>query len=288
MGLKITRKILCVILSCAVAVSTMLVLASFVLNSTLGSQSFYIKNIVTSEIAADCEAQLDAEYEALAVESGIPARVFQMVKNSTSTMESLQMAVENLFSDESADLYSQNKVEYFYNLCTEYLEGNGVAYSEASVRIVAEKAARIYSDCVGIHNADMLKTFIPKFSRSCSKTGSAALVVIVGALILMCLLYSKRENAFAYTIAGIVGGAIATTLGSVISIIAKVGSAISVSPIAYQQSFIDMTRKSFLMLLLVSFACVIAGGVAMFFAKKQAYRDEMRRNTRFSKIIGRL
>lgn len=287
MGLKATRKLLSVILAVIVAASTVIMLASFVAGSTFATQGYLTKHLISDELADECEAQLNMKFDALEIKSGVPARVFEIVEQDYNTKESLSLAVQYLFTDESSTLYNQDKVDYFYNLCVEYLDGNNISYDKASVQNTAEEAAQIYSDCVGIHNADTIKDYLSVFSRSCARAGSAALVIIVASVILLNMIYKTKEKAYLYTAGGAAGGALASAIGAVLCMITKVGSDFDFEPAVYQQSFYSMTGRYFIILLIVSiaFLAVIYASAAAVIKKQN--KDNARKETRFTKIIGK-
>jgi hypothetical protein len=287
MGLKATRKLISIILAVITAISTVMMISSFVLDLTFSTKNYFTKYIVTDELVAECEAQLEMKYSALEVKSGIPSRVFEMVEKDYNTAESLNLAVQNVFTDESETLYSEDKVNYFYKLCVEYLDGNEISYTKSSVERVAEEATEIYSDCVGIHNTESIENYLSRFSQNCAKIGSAALLVIVLALILLSFIYNTRGNAYLYIIGGAAGGSIATALGSIFCIIAKVGSKFAFEPAVYQYSFYSMTKRYFLILLVVTIIFTIIMYGLAFLVLYKYRKDELRKNTRFDKVIGR-
>lgn len=287
MGLKATRKLLSVILAAIIAACTVLTLTSIVIGSTFSTQGYLTKHLINDELVAECESQLNMKYEALEVKSGIPARVFEMVEKDCSTAESLNLAVQYLFTDESSTLYNQDRVDYFYKLCTEYLDGNNISYKKSAVQNTAEEAARIYSDCVGIHNADTIKGYLSTFSQSCARVGSVSLVVTVCALFLLMIMYTARDTACLYIAGGLAGGGIAAAIGSIICIAAKIGSEFSFEPAIYQQSFYSMTKLFFITLLIVSLVFLaLIYAVAGIILKKQN-EDRKQKETRFKKIIGK-
>lgn len=288
MGLKATRKLLSVILAVIIAVCTAVMLTSFVISATFSTQGYLTKHLISDELVAECEAQLNMKYDALEIKSGIPARVFETVEKDYNTEESLNLAVQYLFTDESSTLYNQDRVDYFYKLCTEYLEGNEISYKKASVRNTADEAARIYSDCVGIHNADTIKGYLSTFSQSCAKAGSASLVVIVCAIILLTVMYRTRETACLYAAGGAAGGGLAAVIGAVLCIITKVGSGFAFEPEVYQQSFYSMTRLYFVILIIASTVLLAIIYAVIAAIIKRYNEDKNRKETRFIKIIGRL
>ncbi|MFR5875343.1 MAG: hypothetical protein ACLUFN_02510 [Eubacterium sp.] len=275
MGLRATRKLLSVILAVLTAACTVLMLASFVVTSTLSSQGYITKHLINETLVAECESQLNIKYDALALKSGIPARVFEMAASEYGVEESLNTAAQYIFSEESATLYNQDRVDYFCKLCTEYLEGNDISYKKEYVQNTAEEAAQIYSDCIGIHNADTVKDNISGLNQSCAKIGSAALVVIVAALILLTVMYKTKSTAYLYSAGAAAGGGIAATIGSLVCLIAKVGSDFAVEPAIYQQSFSAMIRLYFIILLIVSIAfSAIAYSFSTVLIKKNNSRNK--------------
>lgn len=287
MGLKKTRIILSVILSVIIAASTVVTLTALVLNSTFATQSYLSKYLITDELVSTCEQQLDAKYAALEEKSGIPARVFLMIKNDVNTGDSLRLAVANLFSDESSDLYSQDRADYFYRLCVEYLEGNKIEYKEAAIRNVSQEATKIYSDSVGIHNADSITKYLSSYKLTCAKITSAGLLVLILCVALLTLLYTKREDALLHIGISVSSGGLGVALGALICLILKVGSKFDFSPMVYQQSFYNMTKHFFLLLVLAGIACLILAYSGVLYIVKSVNNEKHRKNSRFSKVIGR-
>jgi hypothetical protein len=286
MGLKGTRKLLSLFLVVIISFSVAIAITSMVTNLTFSTRSFLTNNLVTDELVSECESQLEMKYDALEVKSGIPARVFETVEQDYSTVDSLNLAVENIFTDETATLFSEARVDYFYNLCVEYLEGNNIDYDEDSVKLAAREAAEIYGECVGIHNTDSIESQLLLLSGKCAKIASAALVAIVFAVFLLLVLYQTRMLAYLIAAGSAAAGSIAVVFGSILCLITKVGSNFAISPVAYQQSFYSLTKLYFTILLLTSILFSIFMYVVIVLVIKKYKLDETRRDTRFSKIIG--
>ena len=106
-NLSKTRNIISVILCAVIAVLTTLMLTAFTLQATFGNKSFVKKFLVTDNLVSQCEKELDENYTALEIKSGIPKRIFLSVEKDFSTKDSLNLAAENMFSNESSTLYSQ-------------------------------------------------------------------------------------------------------------------------------------------------------------------------------------
>lgn len=288
MGLKATRKILSIILCVVVAIATICTVSSAVLEMTFSSRGFITKNIVTSEVITECETQLKAKYAVLEDESGIPARVFETILSNYDTEESVKLAVENIFGEESSELYSEERVEYFYNLCVEYLDGNAIRYKKSEVQSVADRAAMIYSETVGVHNTGSVVDHLNMFRNNCTKSTSVGLISIVLCMVLLLVVYRDREFAVSYFVAGITAGGIATVLGAIICLIFKVSAGISVSPMVYQSSFASMFNKYLLYLVLAGIVVVAICSAVQFYFSKKKKTEDMRKNTRFNKIITKL
>lgn len=288
MELKNTRKILSIILTVIIAVSSVCYSASMVLSNTFGSQKFISGHLITSELVSESEKQLDMKFEALEKKSGIPARVFQMVKTTHKTRDVMIQAAEYLFDVNDSSMYNDDRVDYFQDICIEYLDGNDIKYKEENVRVVAEEAARIYSDCVGIHNADSIKQYVATVSRICSRIESACALVSFTCGILIIVMYKRREKGYLYASSGLIAGGFGTALGALAGIVTRAGANYSVDPAVYQHAFYSMTRTSILYIMLFGIF-VMAIGIACFMASIYKLKLEKdRKDTRFSKVVDRL
>lgn len=288
MGLKKARKFLCIIIAAVISFSTVCVIASATLDFCLANRGFFSKHLITNQIVEECNVQLEKKYEALEAESGIPLRVFEMAMETYDTRENLNLAASYIFSEESTELYSPERVDYFYNLCTEYLDGNSIKYNKAEVKAVAEKATKIYSDTVGIHNTDIVSQYLIDFSRNCAKAASIAIVSLIICVVLLIIIYNKKNDAYMYLACGISGGGIATALAALLALIFRIGTNVSVSPAVYQASMASMVRIYFMFLILIGAFIAVLGGLINFFLYKYVKREEDRQATRFNKIVAKL
>lgn len=288
MGLKTTRKILSILLVVMMAISSICFLSSITLQATFASKGFYEKYLVNSKVVEECEDQLNKKFSALEAESGIPSRVFEMSMSEYKTEDSIKLAVSHIFNEENASLYSAERVEYFYDLCTEYLDGNKINYKKSEVKSVAKKAAEIYSDTVGIHGVDSIPIQITLFARDCTKTASISIVVIIASIGLLTIIYRKKNYIVMYFACGLAGGGFAACLGSLLSLIFRIGAKVSISPEVYQNSVAGMFRTYFGYLFLAGFVFMLVGSLINFLLIKFLKREEDRQATRFSKIVAKL
>lgn len=268
-NLSKTRNIISVILCAVIAVLTTLMLTAFTLQATFGNKNFVEKFLVTDNLVSQCEKELDENYTALEIKSGIPKRIFLSVEKDFSTKDSLKLAAENMFSNESSTLYSQERVDYFYKICTEYLDVKKISYNKSNVRNTACQAAEIYSNCVGMHNTDTVNAAIIEFSGSCSRVGFGAFFVALVAFGAVLYVYRKKEQGYLYSVSGWLAGSGGVLLGSILCLILKVGSKFDFSPAVYSQCFYSMTKYFFAILAAVSAVATALLIWAVFIIKKK-------------------
>lgn len=268
-NLSKTRNIISVILCAVIAVLTTLMLTAFTLQATFGNKSFVEKFLITDNLVSQCEKELDENYTALEIKSGIPKRIFLSVEKDFSTKDSLKLAAENMFSNESSTLYSQERIDYFYKICTEYLDVKKISYNKSNVRNTARQAAEIYSNCVGMHNTDSVNAAIIEFSGSCSRVGFGAFFVALVAFGAVLYVYRKKEQGYLYSVSGWLAGSGGVLLGSILCLILKVGSKFDFSPVVYSQCFYSMTKYFFAILAAVSAVVTALLIWAVFIIKKK-------------------
>lgn len=279
MGLKNTRTILSILAFIIICASTVLGLASSVFSVTFASQGFLAKHLATQKIVEECNQQLHYKYEALSEEAGIPSRVFETVIKDYSTRDNLTLAASYVFTEESSLLYSEERVEYFNNLCTEYLDGNGIKYNRAEVRRAADKAAVIYSETVGIHNTHEIKEHINEFKNNCERAVSSSIIAIIISAVMLFILYSKKRYASSYIAGGIAGGGVAVVIGSLLSLIFGVGKHLGITPEIYQSGVLSMIRIYFLCLALTGCVIILLASVVPVIINKRNSEDYKKRVT---------
>ena len=254
MKLNISRRIIATILEIVMAICTISFLISLVMTFTSADQNFFINRFATKSLAEECNEQLNMKYEALSSETGIPARVFERVEVDYPTDEALRQAALSVFSEENETLYSENKISYFYELSIEYLDGNEIQYKEADIKRAAEKAARIYSDVVGLHNTGAVQARIEDFSRKFPKITIASFVIAFACFPSVLVMYKRKKSGYFNAIGGILTGAAATGIGSLLLIIFNIGGSINILPEIYKES---MTRTATVDFLIIAFLSAI-------------------------------
>ena len=270
MGLGTSRKIICVILSVIVAASFAGLIFSVSLSNTVASRSYIEKHLITDEVAAGAEEQLDMKYKTLAAESGIPFRVFETAKSEFPVKKTVENAFVNSFGAEDSTLYTENMANYFTKLCIEYLEGVGLEYESENVERTGEKAARIYSDTLGFHNIASLAESISALRNKCVTVTAVTAAAISICVFAIMLLYNDRKKGATYLLGGAYGGALGVLISSLVFAFLNPGSKIDLEPIVYRLSVSGMVISAFLLSAGIGAISFVALCAAQFIVKKKS------------------
>lgn len=257
MKLQTTRKIIAAILEIIIAISTVIFLFSAIMTFTVADKNYFINHFATQELASECNRQLELKYDVLSHETSIPARIFTNVEKDYPTMDALRQAVLSVFSEENETLYSQNKVDYFYELCVEYLDGNEISYKKKDVENAAERAAVIYSECVGIHNTAGLKEKFESFLSIFPKITVLSAIVAVVCFPVIMIMFKRKKNGYLFALGGYLSGAAATGIASLMLILFGVGSKMDIQPEIYKNTILSIAKQEFFIIGFISiFAAV--------------------------------
>ena len=254
MRLDVSRAIISTLLEIAIALSVIVFSISVIMTFTVADQNYFINQFASQELVSVCNSQLNMKYEALSSETGIPARVFERVKEDFPTDEALRQAALSLFSEENETLYSENKVNYFYELSMEYLDGNEITYNKDDIKRAAEKAARIYSDTVGLHNTGGIQEKLARFSSVFPKATIISFIVAAACFPSVIVMYKRKKDGYFCAIGGVFAGAVATAIGSLLFVLFRFSSGLNILPEAYEKSILATTSRNFL---IVAFLSVI-------------------------------
>ena len=258
MRLDISRSIISTILEIVIALSTIVFLISIVMTFTIADQNFFINQFATPDLEAECNAQLNMKYEALSSETGIPARVFERVEEDFPTNEALRQAALSVFSEENETLYSENKINYFYELSIEYLDGNDISYKKADIKRAAKQAAEIYSDTVGLHNTGGVQARIAEFAKVFPRTTIFSFVASFLCFPSIMVMFKRKKQGYFNAIGGIFAGSVATALSSFLLLITGMGSTINILPRIHKAAIVSMSAKAFM--IVAFFAIIVAVG----------------------------
>lgn len=286
--MKRTRRIISTMLAIVIAFSVFTMALSAVFSLTLIDQDYLTKHFITDSVVSECEKQLDLEFSALEKKSSIPAKVFMTVLADMPVRQTMTASIDNFYNGHDATAYSVDRADYFYKICTEYLNANNIAFEEQNVRNAADEAAHIYSNCVGFHNIGYLRLYIEETSATIVSVTSVALVLAVAGVILINILYGDRAQGFKYLTSGVLGAGAGGVLVSIIAFATGVGTNIDMSPYIYQQGMAHCVDMFYLFFGLISFAitCVGVGGLLISFRFIKI--DKMRKESRFLKRVDKI
>lgn len=283
-----SRKILSYFLAVIIAVSVTASIVSAVDCLTVGNRAFYVKAFSTQKLADECDRQLTEKYKALSAKSNLPLDIFDSVKVKFNTRESLVQASGYVFDENDEALKNGSRYSYFEKTINEYIDANNIKMSKQSIDLVASEAQQIYSDTVGIHNLKFLQKTVAERNSASLRRLSACLVVVALSAFLLVYIYEKNIKSASYFAIGFMAGSVAVVALSLIMLLAKVGTQVVATPDVWATVLSDMAIKV-LVFRLVGGIVSLALSTALFvFAQKQISREQMRKNTRYSKIFSKL
>ncbi len=258
--MKMTRSrgILAIILKFIIAFCTTVLLFSFVFNLTFASSSYFASRFPADTLAAQCDEQLTLKYEMLSKESGFPVRVFEMIKTDIPTAKSIRNALGGLETAEEVNIYSQSLVEFFYDLCEDYANGNNLKYKKADLKATAEKAARIYSDTVGIHNIEGALEKRNELKHKATLAQLVSFVTLVFSGLVTVLMYTRRHLGFTELMSATLGGGLATLFACILLYAIKPVQHLDITPAVFAECINAMSCRYFAVTALLAVAVIVA------------------------------
>lgn len=266
-----SREILSAILQCIIAVSTAVLLFSFVLNLTFVSPNYFGSHFPSAQVAAQCDEQLTMKYETLSKESGFPVRVFEMVKKDYPTVQAVSRAVSGIATNDEVNFYTQNQIDYFYHLCEEYAKGNGVKYTKADLEATAKEASKIYNDTVSIRGADSAaqKAKALKHAVTLSQLLSAVALAVCGTATV--IMFSRKRLGYQKLLCATGGGGLGVLGASALLFLIKPAQHLYLEPQVYADGISRMTGRYFFVTALLAVG-VIAVSYAIMIQQELKYQ----------------
>ncbi|WP_448901332.1 hypothetical protein [Eubacterium sp.] len=283
-----SRKILSYFLAVIIAVSVTASIVSAVDCLTVGNRAFYVKAFSTQKLADECDRQLTEKYKALSAKSNLPLDIFDSVKAKFNTRESLVQASGYVFDENDEALKNGSRYSYFEKTINEYIDANNIKMSKQSIDLVASEAQQIYSDTVGIHNLKFLQKTVAERNSASLRRLSACLVVVALSAFLLVYIYEKNIKSASYFAIGFMAGSVAVVALSLIMLLAKVGTQVVATPDVWATVLSDMAIKVLVFRLVGGIASLALSTAFFVFAQKQISREQMRKDTRYSKIFSKL
>lgn len=283
-----SRKILSYFLAVIIAVSVTASIVSAVDCLTVGNRAFYVKAFSTQKLADECDRQLTEKYKALSAKSNLPLDIFDSVKVKFNTRESLVQAGGYVFDENDEALKNGSRYSYFEKTINEYIDANNIKMSKQSIDLIASEAQQIYSDTVGIHNLKFLQKSVAERNSASLRRLSACLVVVALSAFLLVYIYEKNIKSASYFAIGFMAGSVAVVALSLIMLLAKVGTQVVATPDVWATVLSDMAIKVLVFRLVGGIVSLALSTVLFVFAQKQISREQMRKDTRYSKIFSKL
>ena len=271
MEMKKSRKILTAIFVVLLSAALTCTIAMGAVTLTFASSDFLRNHIATEELANECNQQLEMKFSVYEKETGIPARVFLTVETDYPTQTMLGRAFTNAFGEEDTSLYSATMVDYFYGLCTEYLDGNEIPYDDKRIKNAAEGAAQLYSEAVGLHNVDPIEGYINTVSHTGGRIAFATLGAFAVCVLAIMLMYKSKYLAYVKIFIGVEAAGVALLLGGLLLLFSGAAGRITIQPEAYRAAFEAITRGYFLMLTAVGAVLTVGAGFGVKFAFTREY-----------------
>ena len=282
-----SRKILSYLLSVITAVVLVIAVISGINHLTIGNKNFYVKFFSTQVLADECDKQLTEKYKTLSTKSNLPLDIFDSVKVKFDTKESLNQAAEFLFDENDATLKNGSRYNYFKTTIIEYIEANDIKMSDKTVDLVATEAQQIYSDTVGIHNLEFLKNDVQRQNTRAVHCFSVCIIVLLLAAFMLSYIYEKKILFLSYFSSGIMAGGVATILSSLVMRLAHIGT-VAVSPAVWNGVLGNMANNILLFRIVAGIIVMLVGTALFVFAQHRINREQMRKDTRYSKIFSKL
>jgi len=263
MSMLKTRNVLSVILEMVIGAAFLAFLCVLAVIMTVSSKEYFESHIVTDEIVAQCQTQMDEKYTMLERESGIPLRVFKMVEKDESIRTALQQSVQYMSTAENTELYTPDRIEHYYALCTEYLDGNEIEYNETSVRNTAIKAAQLYSETVGLHHAEDINEKIAYMNSQAAAYAVVSFAIAALSFSALMLMYKRKDKGYVQAFGGLGIGSLGTLLGALLVLLTKPYAKLGILPQVYNAAVVAMAHQCFALMALLGGAGLIASAVAI-------------------------
>ena len=253
-----SRELLATIIQIILVACTAALIFSFVMNLTVASHSFYASRFPSATVAAECDKQLTQKYEMLSKESGYPIRVFEMVKKDMPTAQQVRNSVSNAIYGNSTDkdVYYNNLVEYFYNLCEDYADGNDLKYSKSDLTATAEKAAKIYVETVSFHNTESTTQKMKELRHYVTLAQFISFITLAVCGFAVVIMYTRKRLGYYKLLGGTLGGGLAALLSSVVLYLIKPVSKLNIVPQVFAQGFESLADIYFVVSAFVAFTVI--------------------------------
>lgn len=228
-----SRKILCFFISAFFAIGLGMFILSNLANYTLCSNGYMKLFLNDSDITAYCDSIYNERLEALSRESNVPVQAFGDI-NKIKEYAPSQTAL--FFSEETASLYNQARINDYENHIIDFLNKNDISYKKSSIHALALKATEIFAESYGVNNIQPLKDFVDEVNQNYAKYGSIGLVSALALVALMFTMFRDKRKAKGYISRSFTSTGIFMVIISAGSLILGIGRISGITPLPYAQA----------------------------------------------------
>ena len=264
-----SREILAAILQIIITFCTAVLIFSFVMNITVCTDSYFTSKFPSSEVAAECDKQLEMKFGELSRESGFPSRVFMMICEDTPTVDNVNKAMEGAITSGDGSIYAKSLEEYYYNLCKDYAEGNDIKCSDESLSATAKKAAQLYCETVGVSGFENTLDKLEYVQHKVTLAQFLSFVIIIVCAFSTVLIYSRKRLSITRIMCGLSGGGLAALFTSVLMYFIKPVLSLNIEPLIYRQAFGTMASSYFVTTALVSAAVIVVPVIVSIYLERE-------------------
>lgn len=253
MSLKAARNFLSFLLCVIIVMGGMVSVSEVVAHYTICSPR-YARHQLSADIIQQNKKSFEERIDALEAKSGIPARVFTAVYNVDTLNNAI---VDSVYAGKDTTLYSIERIDEFEKYCKEYLDGNEIKYNDEYVHQTAIEAARIYSECFGIDNAEAIYSVVERINAQYQTNLSFGLMLMVLAGVMLIVLFSKGKDVIKRVFAALSSLGFALAFGSVGCLIAGIGQHALVYPSVYENVINRSVTGAFVICIAIGFVLSI-------------------------------
>ena len=216
------------------------------IRATLCYQNYMDMFISSEKVVSYCNNAYNERIAILAVNSGVPLRVFEATENVSGYSETV---TSRFYSGSDTTIFTQDKIDTYEKLIKEYLDGNNMEYDENQVHSTAVKAAEIYADSYGMKNLSVFKTFVDKVIDEYSRISSVGLSVLMISAALIFVMYSDSKKTVKYYTSSFTATGLSFIFIGICALIASLGKGGVITPDIYSDAIFSAISCMFAILI---------------------------------------
>jgi hypothetical protein len=257
MSLHKSRNIICFILSIFVAIGSVLSIAIGVFSATLCNGEFMSNFLCSSYTMEQCTEAFTQDLAVLELESGIPAQVFETaVEDDYATAITL---IQSIYSTGQSTSTTNELTNSFQELCTEYLDGNNIAYNKDDIQATAEKATELYMSNFQISQGDEISLYASDLKTKTSGIVALGLLLIALPIFTAFVLFEKKEKLIAQILSYVTTMGVTNILLSIVAFVASFFIKSSITPAIFGEALLTTIRTDIAIIAVIGIALTAIG-----------------------------